>query len=270
MQTSNMKQMIVSLALLVTAALAGSLPAGAPAHLATLPLDVEMKGRRSNGHPFVLRRLSERPHAFLLSGFLSTEECETLIEAAETAGMEAAETTGGISSRQKCDIAVLSPYAINVVKAIQVDAARLLLSEETLSLPGGGCEDLHVLRYQAGGQYLPHYDANTNPRVLTALYYLNGCGSTWFPLSGTESKGAHFASHAEAKAAAAALDPASEGLLVRPAAAGDALVFFNFDDTGSPDPFALHAGTEVGVGEVKWIASHFFYAPALCEGYEVS
>ena len=59
------------------------------------------------------------------------------------------------------------------------------------------------------------------------------------------------------------LDPSRDGLLVEPAAPGDALAFYNFEANGAPDMHALHAGVEVGAGETKWVASHFFRAPGV-------
>lgn len=62
---------------------------------------------------------------------------------------------------------------------------------------------------------------------------------------------------------AASLDPAQDGLLVEPTAPGDALAFFNFDESAAPEALALHAGMPVAAGEIKWIGAHFFRAPAL-------
>jgi hypothetical protein len=134
-------------------------PAGAPMSLSSLPLNVATTAHRGSGRAFTARRLSARPLAFHLEGFLSAEECEALIASATLSGLQTAETTGGTRSRRNCDVSVLSPVQESVVREVQRDAAELLLTDEALDLPGGGCEDLHVLRYEAGGQYLPHYDA---------------------------------------------------------------------------------------------------------------
>jgi hypothetical protein len=113
------------------------------------------------------------------------------------------------------------------------------------------------------------YDAMNNPRILTILYYLNGNGATWFPLAdGPKEVVAAFATHGEALEYAAKLDPERDGTLVRPMAPGDALVFYNFDEHGEPDPLTLHAGLEVAADEDKWIGTHFFDHPKLCAGYE--
>ena len=158
------------------------MPAGVPSALAELPLHGELNGQRSDGRPFVLRRVSERPHAFLLEGFLSEEDCDALVASAKLAGFEPAETTGKTQARRRCEVALLSPSQERVLASVQSDAARTLLSLEALQTPGGGVEELNVLRYQAGGEYRLHYDEMNNPRVLTILYYLNGKappGSRW-------------------------------------------------------------------------------------------
>ena len=123
-------------------------------HLISLPLHAELDGTRSNGRRYTLQRLSERPHAFLLRNFLSMAECEALMASAKRAGFEAAETTGRSSARRKCNYALLAPSTEKVLASVQSDAARALLSAEALQTPGGGVEELNVLHYQAGGEYL--------------------------------------------------------------------------------------------------------------------
>ena len=245
------------------------MPAGVPSALAELPLHGELNGQRSDGRPFVLRRVSERPHAFLLEGFLSEEDCDALVASAKLAGFEPAETTGKTQARRRCEVALLSPSQERVLASVQSDAARTLLSLEALQTPGGGVEELNVLRYQAGGEYRLHYDAMNNPRVLTILYYLNGKGATWFPLADCPQGAARaFSDPRGVVIHASELDPATHGLRVKPGAAGDALAFFNFDDDGAPDPWALHSWLEVAPTEEKWIGTHFFNHPRLCAGYE--
>lgn len=189
------------------------------------------------------------------------------MESAIKSGFEVAETTGKTDARIRCDYALLSPSRESVLAGVQSDAARTFLSADALQTPGGGVEELNVLRYQPGGEYLPHYDARNNPRILTILYYLNGKGATWFPFADNPGA-ATFANDGEALQHVASLDPAIDGTRVEPTSIGDALIFFNFDETGHPDLFTLHAGVEVAAGEEKWIGTHFFNHPKLCAGYE--
>ena len=136
---------------------------GAPLPLVELPLGVEVPAYRSHTHEFTAERLANSPAAFLLRGFLTNDECSALMSAAEESGtFHSAETSGGTSARQKCDIALLG-MDCPVVATLTRDAARLLLEPEARMAPGSGCEDVHVLKYGAGGQFLPHYDAVSLP-----------------------------------------------------------------------------------------------------------
>ena len=154
-EMARLGQLVVVYPLVVAAAAAGSSP-GVPPSLVGLPLNDELCGQRSDGRPFVLRRVSERPHAFLLKGFLSADECDALMEHAKLAGFEAAETTGQTRARRNCEVALLSPSRQRVLAAIQSDAARTLLSTEELQTSGGGVEELNVLCYRPGGEYSAH------------------------------------------------------------------------------------------------------------------
>ena len=220
---------------------------GAPAELASLPVGVEVTGYRST-HAFTATRLSDRPGTFLLRNFLTAEECEALMTEAEASGeLHLAETSGRTDARKRCDICCLGMQSPTVA-AVTKEAAGLLLDEAARQMPGSGCEDLHMLRYDEGGEFMLHYDATSVPRVLTVLYYVNGVGSTWFPFASSSEDDVPAISLnvvAEGRAAvaehAAQLDPRRDGLLVEPGL-GDALAFYNFHESGVLDPFSLHAG----------------------------
>ena len=191
-------------------------PIGAPLPLVELPLGVEVPAYRSHTHEFTAERLANSPAAFLLRGFLTNDECSALMSAAEESGtFHSAETSGGTSARQKCDIALLG-MDCPVVATLTRDAARLLLEPEARMAPGSGCEDVHVLKYGAGGQFLPHYDAVSLPRVLTILYYLNGVGATWFPIADDGSAERIVTTNrADVAAHVATLDPVVDGVPVQ-------------------------------------------------------
>lgn len=95
-------------------------------------------------------------------------------------------------------------------------------------------EILLVLRYRPGQHYLNHLDALpglTNQRIRTALVYLNQDylgGQTEFPAGGLSYRGQ----------------------------TGDAIVFRNVTDDGSPDRMSVHAGTPVTMGN-KYLASRW-------------
>ena len=276
---ARLYHMIASFIALTVGSAPGVLPVGAPTPLALLPVGAQLVGQRST-HEFTAERVSSRPAAFVLRNFLSEAECAAIMAQAEEGGnMHAASTNGATDARKKCDICLLNLQS-PVVSGLTREAAELLLDERALA-PGSGCEDLHVLRYHAGGEFTLHYDATSAalPRVLTVLYYLNGVGATWFPYANDETRPpSWFGRRDEVMAHAAALDPfgGGDGLLVEPLNAGDALAFFNFvqgegeageDGLGphppSLDPYSLHAGLPVREGQTKWLASHFFRAPGL-------
>ena len=140
-------------ALHVVAVTSDGQPVGMPSHLMHLPVGESHYAQRSDGRQFAVRRLAARPNAFLLENFLTEAECEALVARAEAVGFETAETSGKTSARRLCDVAFLSPSQERVLAAVQSDAARSLLSHDALQTPGGGVENLNVLRYQPGGAY---------------------------------------------------------------------------------------------------------------------
>lgn len=157
----------------------------------------------------VATRVTARPHAFLLRGFLSHAECESLINSATAAGLRSAQTIGGTIHRSGLDFAWLDSNSPHVDQ-LTSDVSALLLADGVArqskdssgdgSSGGGGSsgsamlcsEPLNVLRYAAGGEFRCHYDnpiqrgLESGARVLTVLYYLNGVGATWFPLARTQ------------------------------------------------------------------------------------
>lgn len=263
--------------MLLSIASAAANPVGVAPPLANLPLGTPITGSRTT-HQFTAIRVANRPSAFVLRNFLSEAECAAIVAEAEESGkLHRAETNGRTDARKKCDICCLG-LGSSVVSSLTREAAELLLDERALALPGAGCEDLHVLRYEPGGEFQLHYDATsvTLPRVLTVLYYLNGVGATWFPFADDDSRPqSWFGRREDVLAHAASLKPTSgDGLLVEPLHVGDALAFFNFvEDVAeygnnrarrvSPEPYAMHAGLPVEAGQTKWLASHFFRAPGL-------
>ena len=250
-------------AIAVAPPLARPAPAGCPAPLAALPIGSSIEGYRET-HAFTAERLSTRPTCVLLRNFLSEVECKIIMAEAELSGaLHPAETSGGTDARRNCDVCTLPPQKSAAVAAITREVAGLLLDPAAAALPGSGSEDLHVLRYAPGGEFRPHFDAMAAPRVLTVLYYLNGVGATWFPLADASTDALDFGDREAVLRHVSTLDPSRDGLLVEPAAPGDALAFYNFEANGAPDMHALHAGVEVGAGSTKWVASHFFRAPGV-------
>lgn len=199
-----------------------------------------------------IRRLSAAPSAFYVRNLLRPNDCEALMNMAQAADMEQAQTQTGTAARTLSDVAWLPPPA-----ALTSDVANMFLSPEALERPGGGCEDLQVLRYADGGAYSMHHDGNA--RALTVLYYLNGVGETWFPLADAPPP----QNRKEALDRAARLDPETDGVRTITPAAGDALVFFSLNGDGSNDWSAVHAALP-STGE-EWVANHWFRVGGLGE-----
>ena len=228
--------------------------------LANLGLGEELCLRRPSDPARTVRiaRVAGRPHAFLLKDVLTRAECAEIMRAAKEHGMHPAETSGGTDDRKRCDVGCLRPADAPIVRAYTQDVAELLLSDAARG-PGGGCEDLHVLRYEPGGEFKLHFDAGpSKPRALTVLTYLNECGgATWFPLADSAREPRD---PSELGDLVGGLRPEEHGLRVA-GSMGSALAFFNFADHGALDALALHAG--LPAPDTRWVASHFFHAGAM-------
>ncbi len=213
-------------------------------------------------------RLAARPYLYLLRGFLSPEECAHIIGRADEQGWEVAETEGSedVSTawRSGCDVAYLAASDDDILREITQSAAAFLFGDEAWERKEeleSETEILHVLRYSARGEYKVHWDACwKEPRVATILYYLNGVGETWFPLACEDARLAATTRPVTQRAAyerAFQSNPDQDGVRVQPGM-GDALVFYNFDESADLDVHALHAGLPARTTKV--IASQFFTA----------
>merc|ERR1712241_806531 len=111
-----------------------------------------------------------------------------------------------------------------------------------------------------GGFYDVHMDASDfQPRHATLLCYLRSPavgGETVFPLAGMQSQSAvSLASFDEARTWLKQGEWVGTpcGLSVAPVA-GDAVLWYNLSESGSPDFATCHAALAVGSGE-KWVAN---------------
>jgi hypothetical protein len=145
--------------------------------------------------------------------------------------------------------------------------ANLFISEEIRNDPGSGIEDLQVLHYETGGEYVLHHDSET--RALTIIYYLNGNAGTWFPLAG--SKVPRPLHKVQAMRLCQSLYPHYNGICIGgdrlPINAGDAVAFYNYLDDGSGmlNWRAIHTGLPAKGS--KWIANHWFRSSGIERGY---
>lgn len=199
-------------------------------------------------------RLASRPACFHVGGLLSDAECDAIVASAHALGMEPATTAGG-DNRCGCGVAWVPVASNEVASSVSAACEQLFLQPEVLEpstdwASAGRWENMQVLKYAEGGEFKLHYDSNEQVhRVCTVLIYLNGVGSTWFPLALRDPKDAQSVGGANpprqaALAAAERLSPSREdGLVVTPRK-GDAVAFYNYMNDGSAqvDRLALHAG----------------------------
>lgn len=191
-----------------------------------------------HGHPLAIPKPSEiceAPEAHMFSGLFSAEECRFLMDCATPAYRRAPVGHLASSGRQMvnqvrtCDVAVFPWVAENPA----IHALNRRIAKAAGSAVENG-EPLQVLRYRPGQEFKPHRDCTDdreNQRILTMLVYLNEDytgGETLFLKSGLKVRGK----------------------------TGDALLFRNASDDGTPDMDSLHAGLPVLSGE-KLIASRW-------------
>ena len=259
----------------VSKSLHGEQHAGVPPILQELPCGQSILGYRrmpdSSLHNVTVERVSVTPPIFVLKNFATTLECNDIQSSVST--MQPAQTASGIQenvSRKHSHVAWLAPDQANGVVGRLAQAARniLLASEHANNM---GVEDMQVVRYDSGGEYVLHHDGHD--RILTVLYYLNGAGETWFPLAETDMDSSvrmqqGLLTRSVALERADKLQPGVDGVLVSakpcstrtkacvPVRQGDAVAFYSYRQDGSMDWNAIHAG--LPASQVKYIANHFF------------
>jgi prolyl 4-hydroxylase len=194
----------------------------------------------ADGDPLALpepEAVCEAPHIRLYRRLFTPGECRYLIEAA-TPMLAPAVVIDNATGRQRPDPVRISDGVgfTAPLENLAVHALNRRLAAASGTAPDQG-EPLQVLRYRAGGEYKPHFDAIpgfSNPRILTVLVWLNAGfegGETWFAAPDLKLRG---------------------GI-------GDAVVFRNTLPGGGRDPDAAHAGLPVRSGE-KMIASRWIRA----------
>ena len=183
------------------------------------------------------RPLSDSPWAIASDAFLSQAEC-TYLRGALEQQLQPSVVVDPASGQmiphpvRTSDGAVFGVFAEDMVVSA--------INRRIAALSGTGLgqgEPLQLLRYRPGAEYRAHMDAlpsEPNQRVMTALVYLSDDyqgGETRFLRTGLDFRGR----------------------------TGDALLFRNAREDGSPDPMSLHAGLPVTRG-VKYIASRWIRA----------
>lgn len=184
----------------------------------------------------------EAPRIAVIEGFLSTAACSWIMEKARPS-LEVARVknpdSGGANTDSYRSNTGMGFSVLDTDLVLQLVHARIATA---LGLPVMHQEPTNILHYDPGQQYRPHYDfldpgvahfhrelAQIGQRAATFLIYLNDGyegGETEFLRLNWSFKGK----------------------------AGDALLFWNVEPNGKPDPRTLHAGTPPMAGE-KWLLS---------------
>jgi len=187
-----------------------------------------------------LMQISEYPRIFMISKFLSDEECEHMIQVARPhliASKVVDENHKGEAvdhRRTSRGFFVHNQWNDPIIIGIEKRIAAILC------MPRENGEDLHVLHYGMGEEYQPHYDyfnaatpggsecmRRGGQRIASLIMYLHAPdagGETIFP---------------------------RPNILITPRK-GDAVLFYNCTPNGIVDPHSLHGGAPVKAGE-KWI-----------------
>jgi prolyl 4-hydroxylase len=217
--------------------LAASTDAGARAELKL----IQGMSIADDGAPqgdFVGEPLSSEPKVTRFPALFSDAECDFLVQAAAATLMPSVVVDPRTGEQRPNPVRTSDAAGFPLVQerpAIHALNRRLAAASGTEVSQG---EPLQILRYRAGQEYKPHFDAlpdAANQRVLTFLVYLN---------DGFEGGETRFL---------------STGLEVT-ARKGDGLLFRNASDDGRPDPKSQHAGLPVTSGEKllasRWIRAH--------------
>lgn len=195
----------------------------------------------------------ESPHALVLDGVLTSEECEELIEYAYTKGLKRSNVVDGASGKNyEHDARTSSSVFFTRAETPLIDTIELRLAALT-NWPIENGEGLQLLQYEPGQEYKAHFDwfDPKNPgslehlqrggqRAGTMVIYLQAPksgGVTRFPKSGVE------------------VSPNQ----------GGAVFFSDLKISGEPDEKSLHSSTPVTEGTkivlTYWQRERAFVSP---------
>ncbi|XP_022750613.1 probable prolyl 4-hydroxylase 6 [Durio zibethinus] len=208
--------------------------------------------------PTRVTQLSWHPRAFIYKGFLSSKECDHLINLAkdklEKSMVADNESGESIESEVRTSSGMFLQKAQDEVVA---DVEARIAAWTFLPVENG--ESMQILHYEHGQKYEPHFDyfldkANQElggHRIATVLMYLSDVdsgGETVFPNS--ERKLAQPKNESWS-------DCAKNGYAVKPRK-GDALLFFSLHLDATIDSNSLHGSCPVIKGE-KWSATKWIH-----------
>jgi prolyl 4-hydroxylase len=188
------------------------------------------------------RKISDFPEIYECEGFLQEFECREIIKKVKPfltrSQVVNPKSSGSITDTRRTSFGT---FLSKESEGKSLQNVRKCL-EKLTDIPRKNGEEVQVLHYGIGAEYKPHFDyfdktssggalqlARGGQRIATLLIYLNTPekgGETVFP---------------KAK------------IWIKPIQ-GKAVLFYNVDLQGNPDPLSLHGGSPVISGE-KWIAT---------------
>lgn len=201
-----------------------------------LPMNAEVNTDGVNA-----KKLCDAPRIYYLKDFVSQEECDYLVRKA-TPHLERSRVVGkkaneNVLNRARTSSGAFIPTADDLV----MNKIEKRIQKLTGFPPKNG-EDFHILHYEIGQEYVPHYDyfagdnegtksclARGGQRVATVILFLHDTekgGETIFPRVN----------------------------ITVPPKKGDAVLFYNLKPDNELEPLSLHGGAPVIKGE-KWIAT---------------
>lgn len=188
---------------------------------------------------YCMEQISENPRVFIISDFLSDEECNYMISYARaqmsrsTVFDEKTNQRKIVPNRTSTSMRCSDQHEDKIIQQIE---KRISAITSLNALQG---ENIQVAHYEIGDKFSAHYDYFMNTtsqeggqRIASFLVYLNTPikgGETNFPLANIS------------------ISPIK----------GKALFFYNVDKNGSVDGLTLHEGSVIIEGE-KWIMTRWF------------
>ncbi|KAI5418766.1 probable prolyl 4-hydroxylase 10 [Lathyrus oleraceus] len=206
--------------------------------------------------------ISWEPRAFFYHHFLTIEECEHLINIAKpnmgkslVVQSDKNGTVQNVYSRVRTSTGTfLLRGQDKIVRNIEKRIADFTF------IPVEHGEDLQILHYEVGQEYVPHHDYFTDEynlwnggnRIATMLMYLSDVeegGETVFPAAKVNFSSVPWWNELS--------DCGKKGLSIKPKM-GDAILFWGMKPNGTLDPSSMHGSCPVIKGD-KWSATKWLH-----------
>ncbi|KAL5063628.1 hypothetical protein RYX36_025365 [Vicia faba] len=203
--------------------------------------------------------VSWEPRAFLHHNFLTKEECEHIIRIAKSGMSKSSvvdsETGKSFDSSVRTSTGTfLKRGQDQIVRNIEKRIADFTF------IPVEHGEELQILHYEVGQEYVPHHDYFTDEynlwnggnRIATMLMYLSDVeegGETVFPNAKANFSSVPWWNELS--------DCGKKGLSIKPKM-GDAILFWSMKPDSSLDPSSLHGSCPVIKGD-KWSATKWLH-----------